>query len=150
VNTPPSEATSQYPWPSGVAAMPTRGVCWLASALTLSDAPPNGTTESGDAARSPMCGTRTDVGTDALDRLRVGVQEMAIIATTSRVRMGGPPDRHALDFLTEVTIRHSIHAGHGEFVRMYDECRASIFLIYTHRARSTEPECLRSGQPSVD
>ncbi len=26
VNTPPSEATNQYPWPSGVAAMPTTGL----------------------------------------------------------------------------------------------------------------------------
>ncbi len=77
-----------------------------------------------------MWGTRTDalgtdaLGTDALDRFRVGSQEMVIIAKISKAaRKGGPPDRHTLDLLTEVMIRHSIHAGNGLFVGMCAESR---------------------------
>jgi len=62
-----------------------------------------------------MCGNRTEtVETDALEVVRVGSQEIVSIArinnAATKTRQG---DRHLLDLLYGVMIRHSIHAGHG-------------------------------------
>ena len=95
--------------------MPTGGEFGSVSALRPRGALPKGTTASGDGVRSPMCGNRTEtVETDALEVVRVGSQEIVSIArinnAATKTRQG---DRHLLDLLYGVMIRHSIHAGHG-------------------------------------
>ncbi len=143
--------------------MPTRGVCWVANALTPREALPKGTTELGDAAGSPTCDTGTDVpgtdvpGTDALDGFRVGAHETVIVARHRRAtKRGGPPDRHALGLLREVMICHSIHAGHGQIVGVRDDClRGRESSVHGERSagdtaglRFAEPgdECCRFGR----
>ncbi len=87
--------------------MPTTGAFGLVNACKPSEAPPNGTTESGAGERSS---TRGDF-TDAPETARTGTQEIITTVRTSReARTRNPDDRQTPSFRTGFTFDDSIQA----------------------------------------
>src|ERR1035437_9725361 len=87
--------------------MPTTGAFGLVNACTPSEAPPNGTTESGPGERFS---TRDDF-TDAPEAARTGTQEITTTVRTNReARTNNPDDLQTPSFRTDFTFDNSIQA----------------------------------------
>src|ERR1035441_92978 len=93
--------------------MPTTGAFGLVNACTPSEAPPNGTTESGagaGAGAGERFSTRDDF-TDAPETARTGTQEITTtVRTNKEARTSNPDDRQTPSFRTDFTFDNSIQA----------------------------------------